>query len=337
MANVRPNKFMEQPSNIGAQLERKQHISSYTQQIIEQEEEADERPKSTEGTDAAGIVRYAEPDDISNLFLPYHDERLRLKLLTGEPYEQLKNSIAMDGIFEPVQCVPKEDKLMILAGHNRVQIAKELHIRLPYIVLSGLDEDQMDRICINTNLLNRQLDDYKPSQFAYILKKRNDSEKHQGKKLDPEELPGTQTIKDTYKLSRMSISRYIKLNDLLPQILELVDAGSVNLTTGYQIAFLPQSSQELVLEYLDEIKNDRPITKLRAELAEEHLTEESEILEYTRKRLPELCITTKQKHMTDYRNLKPYIPKQIKPAEVEPFIIKCIQYYLENNDTEGTK
>jgi uncharacterized protein YeeX (DUF496 family) len=50
------------------------------------------------------------------------------------------------------------------------------------------------------------------------------------------------------------------------------------------------------------------------------------------RRLPELAVRTKQKHVTDYRNLKPYIPDHIKPAEVESYIIRALEAYREQEE-----
>ena len=140
----------------------------------------------------------------------------------------------MNGIFTPVICVKKEDKLMILSGHNRVDVAKELNIEVPYILKKDISDEEMELICIDDNLIHRQRSDYKPMQLAYLIKVKMDAEKHQGKSLGTEFPKNTgDKIGEEHALTRRMIGKYLKLNDLVDKAKELVDNKIVTISAGY--------------------------------------------------------------------------------------------------------
>lgn len=325
----RTNKFAQSSAGLAEKLGVSIPSDNVTRELVK---ELDEHPDvkivvEEPEHDNHEKILYAEPDQIDSMFIPYCDEKLRLQLLTGERYDRLKESIEKNGFYEPVICTPRDGKLMIIAGHNRTELAKRLKLRLPYIVKTNMTEDEMNEMCMDTNLLNRQLSDYKPSQLAYALKIKNEAEAQNGNRLDITLFADMGKGDESYNLSRMQISRYIKLNDLIKPIMDMLDSEKISMRLGYQIAFLPSGAQEVVYEYIDEIRNEKPIEKLRAEIRQLNDYSDDQITEYVKTRLPELCIRTKQKHVTDYRNLKAYIPSHVKPSEVESYIIKALEAY----------
>ena len=328
---ARINKYANSSAGLAERLNMNIPSDTVTKEIVK---ELDAHPNVKvimEKTDKDHeTIYYAEPNQIDELFVPYKDEKLRLQLLSGERFERLKESVEKNGFFEPVICVPYDNRYMIVAGHNRTEIAKKLHVRLPYVVRTGLSESEMNEICMDTNLLNRQLSDYKPSQLAYAFLIKKQDGLHSDSMIELSELADTKgLLEDAYKLSKMQISRYVKLNDLIPSLLNRVDDGKLSIKIAYLIAFLPKDAQDVVYDYIDEIKNEKPIELLRREIRDQGLVSDDEITEYVKMRIPELCIRAKQKHVTDYRNLKPYIPSSVKPAEVEAYIIRALEAYNE--------
>ena len=151
---ARKNKFMDQKTDFTGMLNEAQKEDNLTKSIVDKLNEVNE--KSNEILTAP-----------ANEFISYEDEKLRLDLHHGEDRERLKESIKLNRIFTPVICVKKDDKLMILSGHNRVDIAKELKIEVPYILKTNISKEEMELICIDDNLIHRQRTDYKPMPVSY--------------------------------------------------------------------------------------------------------------------------------------------------------------------------
>lgn len=197
----------------------------------------------------------------ADYFLPYPKQELRLELHSGEKREQLKQSIINNGVIEPIIAMPSREqrgKLVIIAGHNRADICKELGVKVPYRLRVDINEDEADLLCIETNLLQRQLDEIKISQLAFILKARRDALSHQGKasgqtvqKSEEEENTLTSDVLGLeYKLSGRQIRRYISLTNLIPNFLSELDCGHLQKTAGYTLSVLSQENQEILYSYL---------------------------------------------------------------------------------------
>lgn len=267
-------------------------------------------------------ILYLDPDD----FIPYANEKLRLKLHSGEERERLKESIQQNGIFNPILCHKKGDKYEILSGHNRVDICKELEIKVPCIVKDGITKDEADLIVIDTNLLNRQRSDYKPTNFAYILKVKFDAEKHQGISKGPEVTKHTgDKIGEEYGLSRKTIYRYIKLNDLVDIAKSVTDSGELQIKAAFELAFLPADIQTLIVNLLDEYTiNEKVLHSLRMNLDDKHFTSNEDMIAFVKSQLSEKNSNPRK---FDYRNIKKYLPKDIKDNEIEDYVIQAIKAY----------
>ena len=266
----------------------------------------------------ADKINYANADE----FIPYSDERLRLDLHTGEEREQLKESIQKTGIINPVICMQADNGLEIISGHNRVDICKELSIKVPYILKKNLSREEADLICIDTNLLNRQRADYKPSQFAYILKVKFDSEKYQRNNSD--KYTGDQ-IGEEYGLKRRQIHTYIKLNDLVDSAKKITDEGKITIAAAYELAYLPQDIQMILVNLSDDYKiTDKSLKSIRSNIADKEFSNNQDKIDFLKGMLTTRHI--KQRKF-DFRNISKYIPEDIKESDIESYIIEAIKAY----------
>lgn len=183
----------------------------------------------------------------ADVFEPYPNEKIRLKLHTGAKREQLKQSIERSGILTPVIAMPSphRGKLTIISGGNRVDIANEIGIKVPYQLKLDLTKEQTDLICIDTNLLNRQHDEFLTSELSWLLKTKFDILKHQGRRDDTLRNDCAK-LADDYKLKRRSIQYYIRLTNLPEDIMRLVDDNKIIFTHAVAISHLkPEEQSEL--------------------------------------------------------------------------------------------
>lgn len=268
----------------------------------------------------------------ANMFIPYEDEKLRLDLHHGEDRERLKESIQLNGIFTPVICVKKDDKFMILSGHNRVDIAKELNLEVPYILKKDLSNDQIELICIDDNLIHRQRNDYKPMQLAYSIKVKMDAERHQGiaSSNGYSKLSGDK-IGEEHGLTRKMINIYLKLNELIDDAKGLVDQKKISIRLAYELAFLDSDSQRIILNYLNDFKiNEKMVKGIRNNILDKKLKTYEEKKTFIESQLLQLRVTVTKDHKLNYRNVKKYIPESVKDEDVEEYIIKALKFYIAN-------
>ena len=274
-------------------------------------------------SDKSVTILYGNPE----MFVPYHDEKLRLPLRDGEEHERLVESIKKNGIMNPITVVTTADgKYEILQGHNRVEVCKELGIEVPYIIRDDLSEDSRTLVVIDTNVLNRQNKDIAPSQFAYIIKKKFDAEKHQGVSLGTEYPKHTgDKIGEEYGLSRKMIGKYLKINELTELAKQILDNKEITMKFAYELAFFPDNMQNLIINLLNEYTiNDKILHSLRMNMGDREFDTESEMIRFIE---DQLTVKEKKTRTFDYRNVKKYIPKEIQEDDIEEYIIKAIKAY----------
>lgn len=318
---ARKNKFMDQETDFLSMLDDESTEDNLTKSI------ARELDKENE---SANEILTALPDE----FIPYEDEKLRLDLHHGEDRERLKESIRLNGIFTPVICVKKQDKLMILSGHNRVDVANELNIEVPYILKNDLSNEEMELICIDDNLIHRQRTDYKPMQLAYSIKVKMDAERHQGIALSNgySKLTGDK-IGEEHGLTRKMINIYLKLNELIEDAKNLVDQKKISIRMGYELAFLDAEEQQIILNYLNDFKiNDKMIKSIRNEIVKKEFNSFDEKKTFIESQLLQLRVTVTQSRKLDFRKVRKFIPETIKDEDAENYIIEAVKFYNENKE-----
>lgn len=313
---ARRNAFKEQETDFLSMLDEESTEDDLTKTI------ARELDKEQE---LSNEIMTASPDK----FIPFDDKKLRLELHHGEERERLKESIKINGIFTPVICARKDDKLMILSGHNRVDVAKELNIEVPYILKNDLSSEEMSLICIDDNLIHRQRSDYKPMQLAYLIKVKMDAEKHQGVTYGNGFHKSTgEKVGENYGLTGRMIRTYQKLNDLIEEAKELVDAKKISIRLAYELAFLDADSQKILIYYINDFKfNEKNVKELRNKLKEKNIQNYEDKKTFIESQLLQYKVGGNRNHKLDYRRLRKIIPDTIKDENIEEYIIDAIKYY----------
>lgn len=188
-------------------------------------------------------VYEGEPDE----FTIYPDDLIRLQLHTGEKRQSMLESIRTDGILEPILVWKDGDSKVIMAGHNRVDIARELGIKVPYIVFDDLDRQKADRIVVITNLQNRQYSEMRPSELAHMLTKLIDS-------YSDDDIKETiySDIKDEFNLGKKSVIQYLRLNRLDPYLLQMLDDKKMPMYSAYNLSFASADNQRRLAGFMQE-------------------------------------------------------------------------------------
>lgn len=194
----------------------------------------------------------------------------------------LADNIRRNGIIQPITVRPRSNnRFQIIAGHNRVAAAKIVGLSTVPALVQELDDDQAAILMIDSNLKTRP--HILPSERARAYKLRMEKLSHQGKRTDLTSVPVGQkltaepnptsvpvgqklTSRDIVAqeigIGKTQIQRYLRLNDLHPHLLKMVDNGSLDkeqqdknipamaLRAGVELSYIPLEQQELLLQVM---------------------------------------------------------------------------------------
>ena len=180
------------------------------------------------------------------------------KVQDDEEMEALAESIKVHGIVSPVIVRPLEnttDEYEIISGHRRVMASRKAGIKeVPASVVS-LDRDAAAIVLVDSNLHREHI---LPSEKAFAYKMKLDAMKHQGWRSDltsPQVVAKSRTTEmvgaDTGD-SHEQVRRYIRLTNLIPEILQYVDDGRISFTPAVELSYLNEQEQQDLLEQIEQ-------------------------------------------------------------------------------------
>ena len=205
-----------------------------------------------------GLRQTEQQDILLKSCIPWHDEEN-----SGQPFrmypkaklDELAADMAVRGLDNPIIVRHYEGGYQILAGHNRVEAARIIGwVTIPAKVVK-VDDDAARLILVNTNL--HQRDKILPSERAKAYKLQLDSMKRQGKRNDltcsqfGNRLDGKKSgelLAEQLGESKNQIFRYIRLNELVPELLEMVDNEQLPFTVGVSLSYLNHAKQQLLVD-----------------------------------------------------------------------------------------
>ena len=185
----------------------------------------------------------------------------------------LQESIEKYGILNPLIVRPVPDGYYeIISGHRRKHAAEKLGYRKVLVIIRVLSEDDSILSMVDSNL-HRERISYSEKAFAYKMKQ--EAMKHQGSRTDltlgqnvPKFKRTTEAIADGTGESYKQIQRYIRLTELIPELLDLVDSKKLQFTVAIDISYIDKEVQEWIYEYISDTGFIKPkqIAALRNQL-----------------------------------------------------------------------
>lgn len=288
----------------------------------------------------AGIQSDAINIDIDKL-VPFSDVNGIVnpsKVDESDPeYIALKENIAKRGLDHPITVRPlSSDKttFQILCGHHRVAACKALgYPTIKAFVRRDLSDDDAAELVALDNFNRKK--NYKPSEKAAFFKMALDARKRRtGRKVEGIESEGS-SLDELASLvgeGRGSIARFIRLNYLIPELLNLVDTKNIKIVPAVELSYIPGKQQAIVFNILTE----DPDIKITAPLAKE-LRIKSERSELTESKVrTTLGASSRTKKNPFNRKVKNLIPDYMKddPEEITEYLVKAIMFYQEHNKEE---
>ena len=253
-------------------------------------------------------------------------------VVEDEMLSELAESIKEFGIVTPIITRPKEDGngYEIIAGQRRVRASELAGINtIPAFVLP-LDRDRAIITLVDSNL---QRENILPSERAFAYKMKSEAMKRQGFRTDlTSSQVGTKLRTDDkvaqgFGVGRMTVQRFIRLTELIPPILEMVDEGRIALTPAVELSFLKKEEQENLF------------TTMESEEATPSLSQAQRMKSLSQSGRLDMdtifAIMTEEKGnqketlKINTSKLKKYFPKNTTPKQMEDAIIKLLERELQ--------
>ena len=259
---------------------------------------------------------------------PDHPFHVRL----DEDMDQLVESIKTRGIITPVTLRQKEDgRYEIVSGHRRTKACELAGLTTVKAEIKELTRDEAVILMVESNLQRTTI---LPSEKAFSYKMRLDAMKRQGIRTDLTSDPvgpKSQKRRSNEELAEQSsdsstqIKRYIRLTHLVPQLLDMVDAGRIAFRPAVELSYLSESEQNSLLEtisYEDATPSLAQAVKMK-DFSQAGKLNADVILSILCEQKPN------QREKISFRSerLKPYLPKNITAKQTEDYVIKALEYY----------
>lgn len=236
---------------------------------------------------------------------------------------ELKASVALNGVLEPVLLRPKGDGYEMLSGHRRMAVCKELGIETIPAIVRNLDDDQATLAMVDAN---RQREHILPSEKANAYKMRDKALKHiaAGHGVPPNGRTTEQIAKEV-GMSDRNVRRYIRLTNLLPELLDLVDANKLGESIGEILSFLSEAEQQAVLSLMR--AELRAPTKAQAQRIKQ-LHEDREFTEDTLKAVFQSGTSkSKEKVSIPMETLERFFTEDETPAQMAEAIVAALEQW----------
>ena len=183
----------------------------------------------------------------------------KLKPFEGHPFlvkddaemEQLVFSIATQGLLTPLVVRPIEgNEYEVISGHRRLHACKKAGIETVPALIYALDRDAATIAMVDSNLHREKI---LPSEKAFAYKMKRDALSHQGKTSPQlgEKLLTVEKVGLDSGDSKNQVLRYIRLTELIPEILQMVDEGKIALTPAVELSYLTKQEQQDLLETME--------------------------------------------------------------------------------------
>ena len=250
------------------------------------------------------------------------------KVLINEDMKQMVDSVKENGVLVPTLVRPKDNgRYEMVSGHRRKFASQYANLDTIPCIVRDLTDEEATIIMVDSNLQREKL---LPSEKAFAYKMKYDALKHQGKRVDLTSGPLDQKL-SAMKLSEelgeseRTIRRYIRLTNLIPKMLEMVDDEKIAFRPAVELSYLSKEEQESLLDCI-EYNECTPSLSQAIELKKLSLSNKLDI-----DKIDEIMLKDKPNQITkikfDERKIRNVLPKNIEEKKIEDFVVKSIEFY----------
>ena len=253
-------------------------------------------------------------------------------VVEDEMLSELAESIKEFGIVTPIITRPKEDGngYEIIAGQRRVRASELAGINTVPAFVLPLDRDRAIITLVDSNL---QRENILPSERAFAYKMKSEAMKRQGFRTDlTSSQVGTKLRTDDkvaqgFGVGRMTVQRFIRLTELIPPILQMVDEGKIALTPAVELSFLKKGEQENLFATME---SEEATPSLSQAQRMKTLSQSGRLdMDMIFSIMTEEKGNQKETVKIGMERLKKYFPKGTTPKQMEDTIIKLLERELQ--------
>ena len=259
----------------------------------------------------------------------YPFENHPYKVQDNEEMDALVESIKAHGVVSPIIVRPLEnttDEYEIISGHRRVMASKKAGIsEIPALVVS-LDRDAAAIVLVDSNLHREHI---LPSEKAFAYKLKAEALAHKGYRTDLTSVQvaprlATEQIAEDASTSKDTIKRYIRLTNLIPEILQYVDDGRISFTPAVELSYLNEQEQYDLLEQME--LNDCTPSLSQACRFKKMSQEQGLTPEVIAAVMSEEKANQREMFKVPMERIRQYVPTA-NAKQAEDFVLKACEHY----------
>ena len=262
------------------------------------------------------------------------------KVIENDELKSLEESIQTSGVLSPVIVRPKDDgRYEMISGHRRKFACNKLGIETIPCLVKNLTDDEATIFMVDSNLQREKL---LPSEKAFAYKMKYEALKHQGTSLPQDttlrpvgtKLRSDSILAEEVNESARQIQRYIRLTNLVPELLEMVDnaecglSPSIAFRPAVELSYLMEDEQRDLVDFIDD---EEATPSLAQAIKMKKLSQDGNLDIDT---IHEIMEEQKANQITKFKipeeKLMKVIPKNVDRSNVEDFVIKACEYYSKH-------
>ena len=257
-----------------------------------------------------------------------------------ETLSELAESIKEFGIVTPIITRPKEDGngYEVIAGQRRVRASELAGINTVPAFVLPLDRDRAIITLVDSNL---QRENILPSERAFAYKMKSEALKRQGFRTDltssqvVTKLRTDDKVAQGFGVGRMTVQRFIRLTELIPPILQMVDEGKIALTPAVELSFLKKDEQENLFATMESEEATPSLSQAQRmkQLSQSGRLDMDTIFAI----MTEEKGNQKETLKINTSKLKKYFPKNTTPKQMEETIIKLLERELQRKRNRDSR
>ena len=260
------------------------------------------------------------------------------KVLDDESMQRTVESVEQYGVLSPLIARPRpEGGYEIISGHRRQHAAQLAGLETLPVIVRNMDDDAAVLLMVDSNL---QRENILPSERAFAYKMKLEALKNQGARSDLTSVQvapklSTEKIGEEVSMSKDNVKRYIRLTNLMPELLDMVDEKKISFNPAVELSYLDESQQRDFLEAMNDTQNapSRSQAQRLKKLAQEgHFSYDVAFAVMGEEKKDEL-----DKVVIKNDTLRKYFPRSYTPKQMEDTIIKLLDQWQRKQQRQNER
>ena len=260
------------------------------------------------------------------------------KVLDDESMQRTVESVEQYGVLSPLIARPRpEGGYEIISGHRRQHAAQLAGLDTLPVIVRNMDDDAAVLLMVDSNL---QRESILPSERAFAYKMKLEALKNQGARSDLTSVQvapklSTEKIGEEVGMSKDNVKRYIRLTNLVPELLDMVDEKKIAFNPAVELSYLDEAQQRDFLEAMNDTQNAPSLSQAQRlkKLAQEgHFSYDVAFAVMGEEKKDEL-----DKVVIKNDTLRKYFPRSYTPKQMEDTIIKLLEQWQRKQQRQNER